>query len=789
MFIKQKPNLCRKPNFSGEKRVKIMNRKKISLILTTIFCGAVFFQAMLTFGQTSCTPPPPNMVAWLAGDGNAHDLSGNGNNGFEGTQTAFAAGKVAQAFQFNGNPASSISISDSPSLHITTALTIDAWINPAAGNNGLPSILFKGNVNTLADQPYSIFFLPGSRQVNLRIGNNTTADAVSSVTALPLNVYTHVAATYDGTTMRIYINGVLDASQTTAIGTLNQTDINPVIIGSDIDGFIGAVDELEIFNRTLSLTEIQAIFNAGSAGKCKPLTPPSATTCAAPLSGKVAWLPGDGNTNDITGNGNNATPGTQTAFTAGKVVQAFQFNGSNPSSVSVPDAPSLHATNALSIDTWIFPTTPSGDVLYKGCFGSGNCQPYGILFTGFTATTGRLLFSLGNNTTFDRLATGSPIPLNTYTHVAVTYDGTIMKIYINGVLDSSKPTAIGTLNQTNTTDPLFIGNGPDGVFTGTIDEVEIFNRTLSDTEIFNTYNAGAAGECKSRIGMRVDFEGYGRNELSIFRADANPANPDFYIRKSIDNSLFGYSWGLPGDKLAPADYDGDGKTDIAVWRQNVSGNMAYFYILNSAGGTVRAEQFGVTGDILAVGDYDGDGKADLATYRDSAVGAQSYLYYRTAPNAGVNYLPFGQTGDKFVRGDYDGDGKFDVAVFRPSTDQWIIRNSSTGQISYQTFGSAGDNFVPADYDGDGKTDLAVFRPSNGVWYILQSSNNQVLYQTFGSAGDQLVPGDYDGDGKADIAIFRPSSGVWYILQSSTGSIQYSQLGQSGDTAVPSAYAQ
>ena len=64
-----------------------------------------------------------------------------------------------------------------------------------------------------------------------------------------------------------------------------------------------------------------------------------------------------------------------------------------------------------------------------------------------------------------------------------------------------------------------------------------------------------------------DFDGDGRVDLSLFRPDANPANSDFYIRKSSDNTLFGYSWGLPGDKLAPADYDGDGKTDIAVWRE------------------------------------------------------------------------------------------------------------------------------------------------------------------------------------------------------------------------------
>ncbi len=102
-----------------------------------------------TFAQT-CTPSPPGMVRWFPGDGNARDISpGGNNNGFQGTQTAFAAGKVAQAFQFNGNGNSRIDVPDSPSLRPMNAITIDAWINPAPGNGGLPSIVFKGNIKKI----------------------------------------------------------------------------------------------------------------------------------------------------------------------------------------------------------------------------------------------------------------------------------------------------------------------------------------------------------------------------------------------------------------------------------------------------------------------------------------------------------------------------------------------------------------------------------------------------------------------------------------------------------------
>jgi hypothetical protein len=510
--------------------MRCLTRFFVAFIAALLLCVA-FPTSQPAFAQT-CTPPPSGMVLWLAGDGNARDLSAAENSGIEGTQTTFAAGKVAQAFQFNGDNNSNISVPDKPSLHPTTAITIDAWVNPGTGNNGFPSIVFKGNIGSFAAQPYGIFFVPNTRQINIRLGNESTVDSLTTNGAIPLNAYTHVALTYDGTTISLYLNGVLDISKTTTIGTLNQTETNPLIVGSFNDNFIGAVDELEIFNRALSQTEIQAIVNADSAGKCKPATPPPATTCTAPPANLSAWFPGDGNPNDISGNNNTGTLGGSTTFTNGKVGQAFQFNGDNTSTVTVPDSGSLRASNALTIDAWINPSAASGDIAYRGCFGNGNCQPYGLLFTGFTQTSGRVVLSLGNETTFERLTSGTPIPFNTYTHVTGTYDGTTMRLYINGVFDISKTTTIGTLNQSSTL-PLFIGQGADGVFSGAIDELEIFKRALSSAEIYAIYNAGSFGKCKPTPANP------GQIIISEFRESGANGTQDEFIElyNNTDNSI------------------------------------------------------------------------------------------------------------------------------------------------------------------------------------------------------------------------------------------------------------
>ena len=454
-------------------------------------------EPFLAHAQT-CTPTPPNLVAWFPGDGNAHDISGQNNFGVEGTGTAYAAGKVGPAFQFNGTVASVVTISDSQSLRPLNAITIDAWINPSSASTGFEGVLFKGSTGSAGGQPYSLFVSGPSHQIVVRIGNDSTFEAVGSNAGIPTGVYTHVAATYDGTTIRIYINGTLDVSQASAIGTLAQANTQPLYLGgvAGSNHFNGAADEIEIFSRALSQSEIQAIVNAGSAGHCKPALPPPATECTPPPSGMAAWLTGDGTGLDVSGNNNNGVLGTQTTFAAGVVGQAFQFDATNgnASVVTVPDSPSLHITTALTIDAWIKPTGGI-DVVLKGNFGGPGDQPYGLLLGNTTATETQIILSLGNNSTFDRLSSGSYIPLNSWTHVTGTYDGTTMRIYINGLLDMVKTTNIGMLN-TNDTAPLRIGAGVSGTYTGAVDELEIFNRALSDSEVYGIFNAGSFGKCK-----------------------------------------------------------------------------------------------------------------------------------------------------------------------------------------------------------------------------------------------------------------------------------------------------
>jgi hypothetical protein len=236
--------------------------------------------------MAGCMPPPSDMVAWYPGDGNANDIVG-GDHGTTHGGVTFPTGEVAQAFGFDGS-SGYVSAPESPNLDVTNTITIDAWINPASAGNsqGLVFVMLKGDNCCGNTQSYGFGWGTEAmlQSIIFRLGNSTTNAELRS-DPIPLNQFTHVAGTYDGTTMRLYINGVLNGSGTPGLGPLQITNL-PLIIGSSLRNgttqnfFQGLVDEVEIFNRVLSADEILAIFNAGGAGKCKHVETSEFSQCA-----------------------------------------------------------------------------------------------------------------------------------------------------------------------------------------------------------------------------------------------------------------------------------------------------------------------------------------------------------------------------------------------------------------------------------------------------------------------------------------------------------------------------
>lgn len=109
--------------------------------------------------------------------------------------------------------------------------------------------------------------------------------AFTGITTLSAAVWYHVAVTYDGANTRLYVNGVAEGIQAGVWAAANSQPLSIGQRGDNADFFNGLIDEIEIFNRALSVEEIQSLYNAGSFGKCKPALVIAATgQCSATVN-------------------------------------------------------------------------------------------------------------------------------------------------------------------------------------------------------------------------------------------------------------------------------------------------------------------------------------------------------------------------------------------------------------------------------------------------------------------------------------------------------------------------
>ncbi|MEJ7862508.1 MAG: CARDB domain-containing protein [Pyrinomonadaceae bacterium] len=468
-----------------------------------------------------CVTPPANMVAWYPGDGNANDIIG-GNNGTLQNGATFAAGMVEQAFSFNGS--NGFSVPSTPALNPTEAITLSSWVKPSSYPNEYPTIIRKQTDNQQNVQ--YLIALSGLGQAHCNIGGSGLVGGF-----VHLNQWSHVACSYDRQTAVLYVNGfpVASGNFTAPIPTAN-TNLGIGTTDFPDRGFNGLIDEVSIYNRALSQPEILADFNARSAGKCKPF-------CVSPPANTVAWFPGDGNANDIIG-GTNGTLQNGATFEAGKVGQAFSFDGVDDY-VEFSDRSSLDISENLTIDVWIKPSVPlSQQAAYARIVDKLNfSQPPNtgyILFTNGNSSINpaKLCFEFfGTNGTQANVCTVEPdlAPTSTFTHVTGVYNQSsgIMRLYVNG---QEKGTAnVGTLTISTNNVPLRLGNASvtvnNGLFKGAIDEVSIYNRALSQSEIQAVFDADSAGKCKPGVTPnRIAFTSSRNGNFDIYTINPNGTN-------------------------------------------------------------------------------------------------------------------------------------------------------------------------------------------------------------------------------------------------------------------------
>lgn len=441
----------------------------------------------------SCVNPPAGLVSWWRAEGDVLDSMGNAPGALLGG-AGFAEGRVGQAFNVNGDQGKLVQIPDAPVLNLTNTLTFEAWINVTA-HSANDAVLVVGKDAPAGVRQYMIGLVNvGSKWVFRAHLGLTSGFMVMDGTAavLPGNWY-HVALTYDGGQFRSFVNGALDASMN-ATGAI-VTSTSPLLIGGFGTGpwnFNGRVDEVSLYDRALGQSEIQAIMNAGGAGKCSGTNPPSASCTAAP-AGVISWWRGEGDAADSVAL-NHGTLAGDAHIGAGRIGQGFVFDGDRDG-LAVGTAANLQLQD-FSVETWIKRSSDSV-ISFNG---NGNGQLFSV-----GAGGGGLTFYLQAD---NRLALGK-LQVNVVTsdamvtdtnwhHIAVTKAGSTVYFFVDGVAHAAPAYDSGGFTFAG---PAYIGAwlNPsqlvDNTFWGTIDEMAVYNRALSASEVLALYNAGTFGKC------------------------------------------------------------------------------------------------------------------------------------------------------------------------------------------------------------------------------------------------------------------------------------------------------
>ncbi|MDC0449170.1 LamG domain-containing protein [bacterium] len=412
------------------------------------------------------------------------DSSGNGNDGTlygdDGVDDngsgldCTATGKFGTGCELDGTD-DYVDMGSFTGVDQIDTITYSVWISPdfiqTEGSDGYvldigseSRIFFKA---TLDDFRFTMSTSDG------QVGADTTGLTWTADT------WHHIVGTYDGTIAKVYWDGELNNSSP-GTGTIDAVGIYSTYIGArsdDSNYWDGTIDNVRIYNRTLSPKEVQALYSW------------------AP--GPVAHYKFDENTGttstyDSSGNGNTGTMNgsmTEADWIRGKHGSALEFDGSDDY-ISVADSTSLDITGKLTITTWLNPSSLSS---YRFIMEKGEDDTDAYAFT----TNGDELYfewTPPGQSLQSKQTTAANLVVENWYHVAVVFDypSDSIKFYLDGFENYS--TSV-TYDLRTTGDDLWIGKqnylpSHPNHWIGQLDDIRIYNYARTQEQIVQDMNAG-----------------------------------------------------------------------------------------------------------------------------------------------------------------------------------------------------------------------------------------------------------------------------------------------------------
>ena len=321
--------------------------------------------SLILAAPAACSPLPSGALSWWKAEGNANDVLG-ANNGLLRNGTSFSTGLVGQAFSFDG-------INDDVVINrsIQDDFTIEFWLNTTqvVGNDSGQHWwagygLVDGEVQTVTND-FGVTLLNGK----VLFGTGNPDVTIKSGLVADGNWH-HVAATRLRSTgaLKLYIDGLQVASATG--GTQSLTTPSRLILGRlqiETNPFQGKLDEVAIYGRVLSPQEVQAIYDAGSTGKCSPgsiqslIFNPNPVNGGQPSTGTVTLTsaaPAGGIVVNLASNTNVAMVPSSVTIAAGQTTGTFAVTTTIPASDTTALITASNQSGATSANLTVLAPKP-----------------------------------------------------------------------------------------------------------------------------------------------------------------------------------------------------------------------------------------------------------------------------------------------------------------------------------------------------------------------------------------------------------------------------------------------
>jgi hypothetical protein len=427
--------------------------------------------------EGTAIPQDDGLVAHYPFNGDAVDATGNGNDGevMGATLTTDRFGNEDSAYSLDGND--HLLVSDNSSVFIgTNDFTYSMWVKTSSSSSQMLCQRWQSG-----DGPYYLrindangnttFITYDSENLSLRNSQSTVDVADGS--------WHMITCMREGTTTLVYVD---DQLVSTASGTIRSI-VNKagylyigvqVYNGSLINYFTGSVDDVRLYNRALSITEIEELYQEAD-------------------DGLVAHYTFDGDANDESGNGYDGTVSgaTQTADREGRFDSAYEFDGVDDY-IEVSNSLGTEAT-PFAVSAWMCSTNARYQMVVSkkpsGEWNNGQWQLVASTYTGFQYA------DQYGNSYVNKVDADVDLNDGEWHHLCGMVDENGARLYIDGELEA-EDTSVNLVSHYSA--PIHIGDRAYSTgrqyFEGDIDDVQIYNRALSADEVMDLYEAAAEAE-------------------------------------------------------------------------------------------------------------------------------------------------------------------------------------------------------------------------------------------------------------------------------------------------------